>query len=285
MIEKINPFKKKEETRSIELVDIDSIYVPAERVTSVWDPELEKEFIESIKVQGILEPIALLDIEGELWLIDGLHRIQAAEKLGMKKVPAIVKKGTLTDLLIENIIRNRQRGKSNAAQEAQVLRILVQQQGLTLTQAAHKMGMSESWARTLLKVSELPQAVLDYVGRGFLPVSGALFLTYIRDPQAQLDIATDAVKWGYTADQIKFRVYAELGRELREEDKKYEITPTGEIRVLPPLCFICHTELTKEAPYRWFCPSCLDLITDFREEWEKRVRESIESSKEEAATS
>ena len=124
------------------MVPLNKIQVPKERVTSVWEPEIEKEFEESVKTKGILEPLRLLDVDGELWLTDGLHRLLKAEQLHMANVPALIKKGTVDDLLIENLIVNRQRGKSNPAQEAEVLAYLVEQRNFPLELASKQMGLS-----------------------------------------------------------------------------------------------------------------------------------------------
>jgi ParB-like chromosome segregation protein Spo0J len=69
--------------------------------------------------------LVMMRVNGQLYLIDGLHRIEAAKQLGIQKIKAIVREGDETMLAIENIISARQRGRENKAQTAKVVKLLL----------------------------------------------------------------------------------------------------------------------------------------------------------------
>jgi len=257
------------EEPKIVMVEISRISVPRERVTSVWDPAIEEEFLESVKAKGILEAVSLMDIGGELWLIDGLHRIEAAERLGIPQVPAVIKKGEVQDLLIENIIRNRQRGRSNPAQEAEVLAFLVEKKGFSLSMASKQLGMSETWAGRLLKISRLPEEVKDLLKHGKLQVTGAFYLADLPRPEDMTAVARDAMFYNYTAEQIKKRVYQILNPDVEPEPGEVTFTEKGEVVKIPLTCHFCGKVLESSESYVWTCKECYDLARDTIEYYRK----------------
>ena len=253
----------------IEYVRISDISVPRERVTSVWDPAIAEEFEESVKAKGILEPVTLMKVGKELWLIDGLHRLEAAERLHMEKVPARVIPGSIEELLIQNIIRNRQRGKSNPAQEAEVLALLVQKKKFPLEHAAKQMGMSLSWAKKLMKISTLPDQVKDQLKHGKVPVTGAFYLADLPRPEDQVSVARDAEYYRYNAAQIKKRVWQLLNPDVEPGPGETTFSPEGKPARVPLTCHFCGAVLTTKESYVWTCGDCLELARQTIEYYHK----------------
>jgi ParB family chromosome partitioning protein len=253
--------KEPEPDRIVQL-GLDLINVPRERVTSVWDPAIEEEFLESVRTKGILEPITVMEIDGQYWLIDGLHRLQAAELLKMTSIPARVIKGSLEELLIQNIIRNRQRGKSNPAQEAEVLSLLVEKKGFPLETAAKQLGMSESWAKKLLKIATLPEPVKDQLKHGKIPVTGAVYLADLPRVEDQINVARDAEFYNYSAEQIKTRVYQLLNPDVEPQPGEITFTAEGKPARVPITCHFCGKILEGSESYVWICAECLSLARD-----------------------
>jgi ParB/RepB/Spo0J family partition protein len=263
------------------MVALERILVPKERVTSVWDPEIEKEFEESMKSKGILEPIRLLDVEGQLWLIDGLHRLLKAEQLHFSHVPAIIKKGTVEDLLIENLIVNRQRGRSNPAQEAEVLAYLINQRHYPLETAAKSMSLSVDWARKLYKIARLPEEIKDYLKAGKIPVTGSVYLVDLENPQEQISVARDAAKYDYTAYQIKARVGQLLNPDKEPEQGGYAFAQNGTPQRIPLRCRFCGAELPDVGKqYIWICGGCEKDAAELLHEYHDALKKPIPTGPE-----
>jgi len=276
MVETPRP-ESSETPQRIVMVDVSQINVPKERVTSVWDPEIEEEFEKSIRAKGILEPVQLLEIDGGLWLTDGLHRLLLAEKLGISQVPAIIKEGSLEDLLIENLIRNRQRGKSNPAQEADVLDYLVRIRGFPLENASKQLGLSPDWAKKLLKIATLPDEIKDYLKRAQIPVTGAFYIADLSSASDQISVARDAVTYGYTAYQIKARVTQKINPDFTPEEGETTFTQNGKPTRIPIRCRFCAEELPDTGKnYIWVCPDCEELARDLLTGYHKALASNFE---------
>jgi len=230
-----------EQKQEVIQLEIDKILIPEERVTSVLDEEIFTELEESIKQHGILQPLQIAEVNGQYVLIDGLHRLQIAKKLGLKTVPAIVQKMSEDQLLVVNLIMNRQRGRSNPAQEAMILKKLIDEYNYDFDKAAQILGMSRSTADKYYRIaSNCSNKVLDYLGRGLLSVGCAYWLSYLDDKSKQDEIVDHAVRWGYTVDQCKVAVMAIT---TPSADIPYIVMPTGELKPKPIPVYPCGREV------------------------------------------
>jgi ParB/RepB/Spo0J family partition protein len=230
-----------EQKQEVVQVEVDKILVPEDRVTSILDDEILEELERSIRQHGILQPLQLAELNGQLVLVDGLHRLYIAKKLGMKTVPAIVKPMAEDQLLITNLIMNRQRGKSNPAHEARVLAKLIDEYGYDFDKAASMLGMSRHTADRYYRIAKNSSTkTFRFLESGVLTVGCAYWLSYIDDKQKQDEIAEYAVKWGYTVDQCKAAAMSILNPTLPVE---YEMTLTGEMKPRPIPVYPCGREV------------------------------------------
>ncbi|MEM4667466.1 MAG: ParB/RepB/Spo0J family partition protein [Thermofilum sp.] len=185
-------------------VEVDRILVPEERVTSVLDEELLQELEASIKEKGILQPLLVGEVDGKLILIDGLHRLYIAKKLGMKTVPCIVKRMSEEELIVTNLIVNRQRGKSNPADEARIVKLLVDGYGYSFSTVAEKLNVSETTVERYYQIARgATNRVLEALKYGQISVGCAYYLSMIEDKTMQDQVLEFAVRWGYTVEQCK----------------------------------------------------------------------------------
>ncbi|WP_341327287.1 ParB/RepB/Spo0J family partition protein [Methylotuvimicrobium sp. KM2] len=124
------------------------------------DPERIKELADSIKAQGIIQPIVLRKIGDERYeIVAGERRWRAAQLAGLQEVPVVVRdiddKGAMAIALIENI----QREDLNPLEEADALRRLLEEFGLTHQQIADAIGKSRATVTNLLRLMELQPEV------------------------------------------------------------------------------------------------------------------------------
>ena len=142
------------------------------------------ELAESIREQGVMQPILVRPVEGGRFeIIAGERRWRAAQRAGLTEVPALVRKvddhGALALALIENI----QREDLNPLEEAQGLARLVEEFGLTHDAAAKAIGRSRSAVSNLLRLTQLAKPVQDYLMSGALEMGHARALLAL--PAAQ----------------------------------------------------------------------------------------------------
>lgn len=125
--------------------------------------EALQELAESIRAQGIMQPLLVRPIAGGAGksheIIAGERRFRAAQIAGLKEVPVIVREVDDQAALAMALIENLQRQDLNALEEAQGVDRLIREFGLTHEQAAKAVGRSRSATSNLLRLLQLPAAV------------------------------------------------------------------------------------------------------------------------------
>lgn len=255
----------------IRYLEVDKIEVPELRVTSRVDDHIMEELRESVKRNGILQPLQVAKVDDSYILEDGLHRLLVAKELGIPRVPCLVHESSERDLIIRNLVLNRQRGKSNPVHEAQVIRHLVENEKLSIEGVANLCGLSPSWVSRLLKISYLPLQVLALVEDGSLSVSAAEHLTKLPDPEQQIQTAKDAVNWKYTEEQVKVRVQELLNVRPEPQPGEPVFDESGRPTIIPITCCFCHAEVQRGDGYIWICDNCRELVDRF---WQAYISQS-----------
>ncbi len=123
------------------------------------DPQALAELAESIKVQGIMQPILVRPVDaGQYEIIAGERRFRAAQLAGLDLVPVLVKPVDDTAALAMALIENIQREDLNPLEEAQGVNRLIREFDFTHEQAAHAIGRSRSATTNLLRLLNLSAA-------------------------------------------------------------------------------------------------------------------------------
>jgi ParB/RepB/Spo0J family partition protein len=230
-----------DQKREVVQLEIDKILVPEDRVTSVFDTETYEELERSIKQHGILQPLQVAELDGKYVLVDGLHRLMIAKELGMKTVPCIVQKMTEDQLLITNLIMNRQRGRSNPAQESKILVKLVDEYKYDFDKACEVLGFSRATGDKYYRIGKyLVQEVLDMLGDGLISTGCAYWLTFIDDKSKQVELARQFADWHYTVEQCKARIQYELNPS---KETPFIFESTGEVKPKPIPVYPCGREV------------------------------------------
>jgi ParB family chromosome partitioning protein len=142
------------------------------------------ELAESIKAQGVMQPILVRSVaEGRYEIIAGERRVRAAKLAGLDEVPVLVKDVPDESAAAMALIENIQREDLNPLEEAQGLKRLTDEFGLTHEMAAQAVGRSRSAASNLLRLLNLTEPVQQMLmagdidmghARALLPLDGAL---------------------------------------------------------------------------------------------------------------
>ena len=154
-----------------------------------FNEEALEGLMDSIAVNGIIQPIVVRR-DGEGYeIIAGERRWRAAKRLDFPRVPAIVKQVDDVQSLELALIENIQRQDLNPIEKAKAYRELINRFSLTQDQAAAKLGMNRSSVANMLRLLELPQDIQELVSRGTLTMGHARALLGLADPQEQRRLA------------------------------------------------------------------------------------------------
>jgi ParB family chromosome partitioning protein len=171
---------------------------------------------ESIKAQGLVQPIVARPVgkrDGELHyeIVAGERRWRAAQLAGLQTIPTIVRdipdEAAVAMALIENI----QREDLNPLEEAHALRQLVEEFGMSHTQAAEAVGRSRVAVTNLLRLLDLPGQIKTLLERRELGMGHARALLGIESPELMLDIARRVVSGGWSVRETEAAVRKAAG--------------------------------------------------------------------------
>jgi ParB family chromosome partitioning protein len=147
------------------------------------DPAAIAELAESIKVQGVIQPILARPLsDGRFEIIAGERRWRAAKLAGLDAIPVLVREVRDESALAMALIENIQREDLNPIEEAAGIQRLIGEFGMTHEAAAEAVGRSRSGVTNLLRLLSLAKPVQDLVlrgrldmghGRALLALSGA----------------------------------------------------------------------------------------------------------------
>ena len=132
------------------------------------------ELAESIRSQGVMQPVLVRPLDGERYeIIAGERRYRAARLAGLDEVPVLVKPVADEAAAVMALIENIQRENLNPIEEAQGLQRLVSEFRLTHEQAAAAIGRSRSATSNLLRLLNLAKPVQDLLMDGQLDMGHA----------------------------------------------------------------------------------------------------------------
>lgn len=147
-----------------------------------FDKEGLEELAESIRIHGLLQPIAVTPKDGGFYeIIAGERRWRACKLAGVTEVPVIIKEVSAQSAAELSLIENLQRENLNPVEEADGYKALIEEFGLTQEEAADRVGKSRSAVANLLRILKLPETVLALVEEGALSYGHARTLLPLCD--------------------------------------------------------------------------------------------------------
>jgi ParB family chromosome partitioning protein len=181
------------------------------------EDELE-ELCQSIKAQGMLQPLLVRKENDGYQLIAGERRLRAAKNAGLTQVPAVIKRISDSKLLEISIVENIQRANFNPIEESEAYHRLITEFDLTQDQAATRVGKSRSAVANLLRLRQLPEQIKASILDGSLSMGHARALLGAENSAQQMAAWRAVVRKG-----LSVRKTEDLIRRLKNEKKKPKV--------------------------------------------------------------
>jgi ParB family transcriptional regulator, chromosome partitioning protein len=183
------------------------------------DSKALEELANSIRSQGIIQPLIVRPIGDKYEIIAGERRWRAAKLAGLMEVPAIIRhipdEAAIAIALIENI----QRENLNPIEEGFALQRLIEEFGMTHQQVAEAIGKSRTSVTNLLRLLALPDEVKSMLERGLLEMGHARTLITLSE-SIQLEVAQIIMSRG-----LSVREAEHLVRRLQSPESKSSPKP------------------------------------------------------------
>ncbi|WP_263263640.1 ParB/RepB/Spo0J family partition protein [Pseudomonas sp. RIT-PI-S] len=167
------------------------------------DPQALEELAQSIRSQGVMQPIVVRPIGGGRFeIIAGERRWRASQQAGQERIPAMVREVPDETAIAMALIENIQREDLNPLEEAIALQRLQQEFQLTQQQVAEAVGKSRATVTNLLRLISLPEGIKTMLAHGDLEMGHARALLGLPEDR-QLDGARHVVARGLTVRQTE----------------------------------------------------------------------------------
>lgn len=175
-------------------VDLDLIEPNSEQPRTKFSEENLEELTQSIRINGIVQPILVRKKGGTYQLVAGERRWRAAQRAGLKKIPAIVKNVSDEKLLELALIENIQRQELNPMEEAKAYKNLIDSIGLTQEMIAERVGKNRTVITTALRLLKLPNSIQKLIEEEKISAGHGKVLLIIDDSEAQIRLAKTIIE-------------------------------------------------------------------------------------------
>ena len=190
---------------------------------SQMDDEGLQELADSIKAQGVIQPVIVREHGlSQYELIAGERRWRASQLAGLAEIPVVIKSIGDEAALAMGLIENIQRENLNPIEEAQGLKRLVDEFGLTHETVAKAVGRSRSAVSNSLRLLALPEPVQEMLFLRQLEMGPARALLPL-PVMEQLSLAQKAVKNGWSVREVERR--SQLAQQAPQEKKSKTVSP------------------------------------------------------------
>ena len=175
----------------------------------VQDDEALEELSNSIKTQGVVQPIVVRpsdEDKGRYVLILGERRLHASKKAGKTHIPAIVREVSEQQAAEMTIIENLQREDLSPMEQAEAFRNLSTHFNLTQQEIGPRVGLSRASISNYMRLLKLPHSVMDMLANKVINFAQAMELLKLEDNDRIAEAAIYAVKKGMSIEQIEMLV-------------------------------------------------------------------------------
>ena len=215
----------KELRNSLQELNIESISPNPYQPRTVWNDQDLADLAESIKVNGVIQPIIVRPSGSKYQLIAGERRFRAAKLASMTTIPALVRSASDKQLLELSLVENIHRVGLNPIERAKAYQDYLSTFSLTQAKAAERLGEDRSVVANFIRLLDLPQEIKQMLTDGQLTMSHA---------RAILALPTDELRRKLANRALVGRLSV---REVERLVRKY-ITGTSQaktnIRTKPP---------------------------------------------------
>ncbi|MBF1053795.1 ParB/RepB/Spo0J family partition protein [Parvimonas micra] len=165
-------------------VDLDKLMAREDQPRKSFDDDSLKELANSIKADGVIQPIVVRKVDDRYEIIAGERRFRASKLAGLEKVPVVVKNVNDRKARELALVENIQREDLNPIEEAISLKTLMEEYKLTQQELSDIIGKSRSYIANNLRLLNLSDHIKEYLIRGELsPSQGRTLLSLETDEE------------------------------------------------------------------------------------------------------
>lgn len=199
--------KKKSESSSsdlrVEKLPVEQLQPGQYQPRQTFEADALQELADSIKVQGVVQPIVVRLVSTDKYeIIAGERRWRASKLAGMEKVPVVIRQADSQATLAMALIENIQREDLNPIETAIGLKRLVKEFDLTQQQVADAVGRSRAAVSNLLRLLKLPENIQEALHQGLMTMGHARAIISLPEP-VQKQLADKCIDKGWSVREME----------------------------------------------------------------------------------
>jgi ParB family chromosome partitioning protein len=213
---------KPNQERGVTMIPISHIEPNVSQPRRIFDDQALNELSESIRLHGILQPLAVRRLStGYFQIIAGERRWRASKLAGLTELPVIILEADDRRTMELSLIENLQREDLNPIEEAEGFRSLIEEFGLKQEEAASRVGRSRSALANTLRLLTLPDDIKSLVSKGELSEGHARALLQLPTKKSMSDAAARIIEKALSVRETE----AYIKKLLLDADKEPESLP------------------------------------------------------------
>jgi ParB family transcriptional regulator, chromosome partitioning protein len=218
--------KDREATTEDELreLDIDLLDPSRFQPRQIFSEAKLEELAKSIKTHGFVQPVVVRQNGQRFQIIAGERRWRAAQRLGLPKLPVVVKQISDEQMIEASLVENIQRENLNPIEEASAYQRLAHEFNLTQEEVAQRTGKERSTITNFVRLLKLPREIQQLVLEDKLSMGHARALLALESAPEQRVLAEKAVRHGWSVRQVE-RTISHLKNEKPKHESKTQIDP------------------------------------------------------------
>ncbi|HVF90321.1 MAG TPA: ParB/RepB/Spo0J family partition protein, partial [Blastocatellia bacterium] len=194
-------------------LDIDQIDPAEHQPRHVFKDQKLEELAQSIRVNGIIQPIVVRRRGDRFEIIAGERRWRAAQRAGLQRVPSIIKDISDDNAIELSLIENIQREELNPIEEANAYKSIVERLGITQDELARRVGKDRTSITNSLRLLRLPVEIQNLVEDESISMGHARALLSLDSAEAQVSLASDIMIGSLSVRETERLVKKAQGRK------------------------------------------------------------------------
>jgi len=192
---------------SMNEIDLDQIEANPYQPRTKFDQEALQELADSIRVQGIIQPITVRQLGPDQYqLISGERRLQASRSLGMSRIPAYVRTANDQQMLEMALIENIQRENLNSIEIALSYQRLILECNLKQEELGVRVGKNRTTVNNYIRLLKLPPVIQAALRDNRISMGHARAIITINSDQIQLKIFNKIIEEGWSVRKVEEEV-------------------------------------------------------------------------------
>jgi len=215
----------KELQESLQHIVLDLIVPNPYQPRTVWNETELEELAESIKANGIVQPIIIRPFEDGYQIIAGERRLRASQLAGLERIPALVRQATDEQMLELALVENIHRTNLNPIERAKAYQNYVKTFSLTHAEAGQRLGENRSVVTNYLRLLELPTEIQQMLSDGLLAMGHARAILALPSDDLKRKLANRAMAGRLSVREVEKLVRQNLTETGQSKQKPRQKAP------------------------------------------------------------